>query len=487
MTVIYGMVLKFKAYDAVRWTAIVSITKALLQFLQVVILTRLLAPSDYGLMAIVSIVLLFSNYFADLGINSAYVQKQDVTDAQRASLFWLNTALGLGLTLFLIGLSPLLALFFNNSKLTLLLISSATTIFVNSLGQQIRLTAEKSLEFGRVMQVEIAATFSGFTVAVSMAYAGLGVYALVGGGITTAFVGTTLLWIFVANGWRPILRFNIDDIRPFVGFGGAVVGHSIANQINVSVDILLGGRMLPISQLGMYSVARTLILQIQAVINPIITRVGFPLIAQVQNDCNRVKTIYLQSLNMISSINGPLYVGMAMFSPDIEHLVFGGKWLGVEAFLRIFAIWGFLRSVRNSTGSLLFGMGRADIALRWNAYSLFAIPPILWLASFYGAVMLAWSLLLLEILMFIPGWYWLVRPLCNASLIEFSWVALRPLLISGVCVGMSYAASTYFNDVIIRMIFGMVLASIFYVAISVKVNRQWVVALMTLLGMNVDR
>ena len=107
------MTLKHRTFSAVRWTTTAAVVRALLQLAQLAVLARLLAPEDYGLMAMVAVVLGFALVFTDLGVNSAYVQRQDVTPEQRSSLFWLNVAMGGGLTLLVLLCSPLIAGFFD--------------------------------------------------------------------------------------------------------------------------------------------------------------------------------------------------------------------------------------------------------------------------------------------------------------------------------------------------------------------------------------
>jgi O-antigen/teichoic acid export membrane protein len=479
------MTLKHKTFSAVRWTTTAAVARALLQLAQIAVLARLLAPEDYGLMAMVSVVLGFALLFADLGLNSAYVQKQDVTPVQRSSLFLLNVAMSVALTLLVIATSPLLAWFFGDERLTPLLMLSAITFVISALGQQVRMTAEKALDFRPVVLLEIASAVLGFSTAVIAALAGMGVYALVLGSIMTALAGTVLAWMFVAQGWRPLWRFSIADVRPYIGFGRAMVGNGIANQINMSMDLLLGGRLLAATQLGLYSVPRNLILQIQFMVNPIITRVGFPLIAQVQHDIPRVRSIYLKTLNMTASTNAPLYVGLAFFAPEVVYVLLGNSWTGSVDFLRILAIWGFLRSTGNPVGSLLMGMGRADLSMKWNLAMLFIIPPVLWIGSQYGAEGLAWALLSFSIIMFIPGWYVLVRPLCQAGLVEYAIAALKPFFLAGLAVVPAYLLAMKCEHEMVRLIVGIVVAAPLFIVLSFLGNRDWYEAMMELAGRKV--
>ncbi|MDA3878203.1 MAG: MOP flippase family protein [Halothiobacillus sp.] len=474
------MTLRHRTFSAVRWTTVATVARALLQLAQVAVLARMLAPEDYGLMAMVSVVLGFASIFADMGVNSAYVQRQDVTQEQRSSLFWLNVGMSSALTLLMLVFSPLIAHFFGDDRLSPLLMLAASTFVISALGQQVRMTAEKALDFLPVVLLEVAAALLGFAAAVTAAFAGWGVYALIWGAIVNAVAATVLAWLFLARGWRPMWRFRLDDVRSYLGFGGALVANNIVNEFNRSIDLLLGGRMLAATALGLYSLPRQLVFQIQGTVNPIITRVGFPLIAQVQDDIPRVRAIYLKTLNMIASTNAPLYVGIAFFAPEVVRIMLGDKWLAAADLLRLLALWGFLRSTGNPVGSLLLGMGRADLSLKWNLAMLFVVPPLLWVGSQFGTMGLAWALLGFAVLMFVPGWFVLVRPLCHAQLGTYSVAALRPLLIAVASIAPAYFLTEQVGNVYLHMLAAVTISAPLYLALSYLLNREWIMAMMQL-------
>jgi O-antigen/teichoic acid export membrane protein len=344
------------------------------------------------------------------------------------------------------------------------------------------MTAEKALDFRPLVLTEITSAVVGFAAAVSAAYTGWGVYALILGAIVNAVAATVLAWLFLARGWRPMWRFQWADVRSFLGFGGALVANNIVNEFNRSIDLLLGGRMLAASALGLYSLPRQIVFQIQGMVNPIITRVGFPLIAQVQADIPKVRSIYLKTLNMTAATNAPLYVGIAFFAPEVVSIMLGDKWLAATDLLRLLAIWGFLRSTGNPVGSLLLGMGRADLALKWNLAMLCLVPPLLWMGSHYGTLGLAWSLLGFTVVTFIPGWYVLVRPICNAGLLEYTIAALRPLMIAGVAIAPAYVITLPMTNVYLHMVVAVLISAPLYLGLSFLLNREWLVAMRQLVS-----
>ncbi len=468
------MTLKQRTFSAVRWTTTAAVSRVGLQLAQVAVLARLLEPEDYGLMALVAVVLAFGSLFADMGVNSAFVE--------RSSLFWLNVSVSIGIALLVVALSPVLAYFYEDARLRPLMMLASTTFVLTALGQQLKMSAEKALHFRPVVLLDISAAVLGFVAAVIAALGGLGVYALVIAGIVTASVGTLLAWLLLADGWRPMWRLRMDDVRSFLGFGGALVINNIANQINLTLDVFLGGRLLSKEALGLYSVPRNLALQIQFMVNPIITRVGFPLLAQVQEDAKRVRSIYLKTLNMTSATNAPIYVGIAFFAPEIIAIYLGPGWERSGDLLRLLALWGGLRSTGNPVGSLLLGVGRADLAMRWNLALLLVYPPLLWLGSLYGPEGMAWAMFGLMAILFVPGWIFLVRPVCDAKLLEYCVAALKPFVLAAATVAPAYLLAVRFDGAVPRLCIGVGVAAPSYLAISWVANREWVQALMELAG-----
>lgn len=441
------------------------------------ILARLLAPADFGLMALVTATLAFATIFADMGISSAIIHRRDVTQQQLSSLFWLNVSASSSLMLLLMLFSPLLAYFYGEPRLTELLLWASCLFLINGFGQQLRVNAEKALEFRKLAIIEIIAALLGFAVAVSCALYGVGVYALIWGSLINALMTTALSWLILANGWRPTFRLKLTEIRTFLKFGAYMIGNNVANTINSMLDIFLGGHLLGASALGLYSLPRNLALQIAGLINPIITRIGFPVMAAVQNEPDKIKSIYLKTMRMTASINFPIYFGLAVYAPSIVHIMFGEQWAASSDTLRILAFWGLIRSTGNPVGSLLLAVGKADLQFRWNLILLFFIPPALWFGAGYGINGLAFSLLAMQTILFIPAWYFLVKPCCQATFGEYFKQVAIPFFVCVLSFIFSFSLSNQFHNLIIKLITGMICACFSYVLISFFANKSWLIAM----------
>ena len=477
------MNLKQEAFSGIRWASLGMAGRAALQFMQVAILARLLSPADFGLMAMVLVVMAFVQVFTDLGVSNAIIHHQEISANQLSSLYWLNAAVGTGLTLGLISISYWIsALMFHQPALQPLLVVISASVLLTALGQQLRVMAEKALRFAILAKIELMAALAGFVVAIGWALHSPSVYALLAGLLVNSFTQTLLLWLFAADGWRPAFRLRLGEIRQFLKFGSYMMANNFINTFNQQADVLIAARLFPAATLGAYSLPRNLSLTVAGVINPVVTRVGLPLMAKAQSDKIFLKSVYLMTMRMTASTNFPIYIALAAFSKEVVLLVFGPQWLGSAPLLVLLAVWGMLRSCGNPVGSLLLAVGKADLSFKWNLALLFIVPPVLWVGSHWGIAGLAMTQAILMVGLMIPGWYFLVRPSCGAGGMEYAISILSPLVAAFLAMLLSYLAVSGITEPVSRLIGAAVVAVPVYLLLSYVFNRSWLLAMRQLVA-----
>jgi O-antigen/teichoic acid export membrane protein len=455
--------------------------RAILQFVQMAVLARLLAPADFGLMAIVLSVTAFMQVFADMGVSNAIIHYRSVSHRQLSSLYWLNVAVGFCLMLLVMASSPLISRIFSQPSLQpILMLISINLLFV-AVGQQIRVMAEKELRFSILAKIELTAALTGFVAALSFAWVAPSVYALVAGVLVTGVIQSALLWRFAARGWFPEFRLRLGEIRLFLKYGGFVVGNDLVNSINQQIDVLIGGRLFSAATLGFYSMPRNLSLRFAGIINPIVTRVGLPVMAAAQTDRLLIKQIYLKTMRMTASINFPVYLGLAVFHRDVVILLFGQKWLESAPLLGYLALWGMFRSCGNPAGSLLLAVGRPDLSFRWNLALLVIVGPTLWIGAHWGIESLAMAQALLMAVLLMPGWYFLVRPTCGATSREYAESLLSPMLCSAIAILAGYLSTMRLASPFWSLACVAFIAAPVYIVVSYFINRSWIIAMRGLL------
>lgn len=473
------MKLRARAISASRWTTLSALGRSGLQILQVAIVARFLAPSDFGLMAITMALLGVLSVIADFGISRGIIHFDHIEPRMRSSLYWLNVALAGGLSLLVALSAPLIAHFYGNPALTWVLAGTAPILFVSSLGQQFIVFAEKDLQFSKSAQNEIVATLAGFVACVfSAVFLQAGVFALVAGALFTALVGAALAWIRLSAGLRPSWHVNLREALPFLRFGGYMVGENAASTLTRQSDIFFGGWFLGSATLGLYSLARDLNLRVSMMINQVVTRVTFPLMSRVKHDPTSLAEIYAQTLRMTASVNFPAFVFLGVFADEVVMLLYGARFRDATDLMRVFAAWGLLRSIGNPAGSLLYAAGKARRAFAWNMLQLSVLPVVYWIglraAGLDGLVV---AVLLAQVVLVWPSWRWLVRPSCplgfGAFLREIT-VPLLAALLAGAC---AWVVAHDLPHGTARLAVGGLAGSIIYLVASMLINRRWLQAM----------
>ncbi len=468
------MSLKQKAISGVKWTSLSSIIIAIVQILQISILARYLSASDFGLMAIVMVVIGFSRIFADLGISNAIIYKQETSNRQLSSLYWLNIFSGIVLFLIIAGFSPLVAKFYNEPRLTELLIVLASTFIIVAIGNQYRILFQKEMRFDFMSKIEITAALGAFVVAIASAMKGLGVYALVYGSLTSAILSSGLFFFYGLRIHKPSLVYNYQEIKEYVGFGMYQMGGNSLNYFNMQIDTILIGKLLGTEALGVYSVVKQLIMRPAQIINPIINKVTFPVMAKVQDDITQLKNIYLKTISAVASINFPIYIAMIILAEPIIMILFGEKWRAGIPILQILSIYAMLRAYGNPVGSLLMATGRVDLNLWLNAFVFVCIPFVVYTGSKFGLNGVAWSLSLFQLSLTIPGWYFFVKKLCGAGFREYYKQIVTPLMLALLAGSAAFMGLAISENYIVQVLAVSIIGITVYSLLSIYFNQNFI-------------
>jgi lipopolysaccharide exporter len=414
------MTLKRQAVSGVKWTAISMGTVTALQFVTTAVLARLLSPSDFGLMGMMMVVIGFAQAFSDMGISNAIIHRQEATRDQLSSLYWLNIIAGAVIFCGVCLGTPLVVGFYREPRLDNLLYLAALTFLITPFGQQFQILFQKELQFNRLAKIEIANSVIYSGVAVALAFSGFGVFALIWSVLASTTAKAVLLCGAGWHDWRPGFHFARQDLNGYLSFGIYQMGERTINYLNSNLDYLLIGSMLGAKELGYYTLAYNLIIKPSTIINPVITRVAFPVFSKVQDQTERLKRGYLKVLQLLATVNFPMMSGLAVVAPVAVPVVFGEQWLPSIILIQILTIVGLLRSTGNPVGSLLLAKGRADLGFKWNlGLTVTQIPGLYLGAKTGGAVGVAVAFSILQAVYSIFNYIVLIRTIIGPCLGEY--------------------------------------------------------------------
>lgn len=327
----------------------------------------MLAPSDYGLLAMALVVIGILELFRDLGTSAALIQRKEISSDYLSSLFWFNVVLGLVTTLLLWTLSPTVADIYREPRLERLLQVFAPIFLISGIGQVQRALLERNLGFNHLAKIETWSYLAGTILAVSMATAGYGVWSLVFQSMGTAMVATLLL--LTSTGWEPSLCFNWREIRSVAHYSLPLAGFNFFNFLSRNTDYMLIGRFLGPADLGYYTLAYRLMLYPLQTVSSAIGRVMFPVFSEIQEEEARFRKVYVVLCASIAVITFPMMGGLMAVCDVLVLTVFGPQWTAVVPLLLILAPVGLIQSIGTTVGNIYQAKGRTDLLLSWGVFS----------------------------------------------------------------------------------------------------------------------
>jgi O-antigen/teichoic acid export membrane protein len=385
------MSLRLKAASGVRWISSSTAINVALGFLQTVLLSRILDPKDFGIMAMAWVVGGFIQVFSEMGMSNAIVQKQDATPRQLSSVYWLSLATGTLVAVLVAASGPLVSAFYREASLTGVMPLIGATLLMVSVGQPFQMVAQRELMFQRLALAEFLMTLTSLIVAVTTALAGFRFYSIVLGGLAGAVVKSSYLLLSGWSFWRPHLHFARSDLTAFLRFGSYQLGERITNYAWNNADYLLVGRYLGAEPLGIYRLAYEIVVRPLGTINPILNTVSYPIFSRRQDDDEALRRGYLELIRLLCTITFPLLSGLAIVAPVAIPLIFSEKWAGAVPLVQILCLLGALRSLTNPSASLLLAKGKANVQIWANFWQALASLVAFFIAVRYGIVPLAWT------------------------------------------------------------------------------------------------
>lgn len=464
-----------QAMSAVRWTGFSNVVRGVIGILQIAILARLIEKADFGLMVqAVSIVGILS-ILADAGVSNAIIHHRDISKKELSSLYWVNVGLGFALTVVVWLSSPWVADFFNEQRLRQVLPVFSLIFLITAIGQQVRVVAEKDMRFDGLAKLEVLAAVIGLVVAVTLAMWNWGVYALAIGTLMNAAVVSAGCWLLWGGIHRIEFRLKIGEIRKYLVFGSHVVGLNFFNGLASQGDILVFGRMFSAHNLGLYSQPREMCMRVTSVINPVLTRVGVPLISSRQKERDVIKNIYNNTILMSTSFTAPIYIAAAVMSRDAVIVFLGENWADSAAYLQAAAIWCAVRAIGNPIGSLTIGTGatKRALAAAVSVATLVAISAMTG-ALLFGPLGIPYALALLYAALVPSFWYFLINPITGVGFWDYHMQILRPFAATAIAALCAIAVPNPFDQSLWRLFFGCALFATAYIVASYWCNRSWI-------------
>jgi PST family polysaccharide transporter len=358
------MSLLHKTFSAMKWTAGAKIAQQAIQFLLLTVLMRLLGPAAFGLVGMVVVFSGFAAIFTEMGFGSALVQRQELSESHRSTVFWLTLASGALLSGSLFVAGPWIAAFYREPLLRPMSAWIALSFVLTAPSVVSRSLLTKAMRFDVLAKVDVAALTVSGVAAAAAAASGAGVWSLVAQQLVSAGVTSALLFWF--GRWRPCFLWSWPAARELFGYGAGLTGFNVVNYWARSADKLLLGHFLGSVALGLYSRAYSLMLLPLTQVVSIVTPVMFPAMSAIKDDKARLRRAFLRMTTVLTFITFPMMTGLAVVAKPFVLSLFGAKWAEVVPLIQMLSFCGIVQTLLNPTGVIYTSQGRTDWLFWWG-------------------------------------------------------------------------------------------------------------------------
>jgi len=329
-----------------------------------VILARLLAPADFGLIAMVVVFSGFMNLFQDMGLTMATIQRKEISHRQVSMLFWINVGISLLVAGIFAGLAPVLAIFYDEPLVIGITIVLSSSFIIAGLSAQHLAILRRHMRYRAIAVIEIASMIAGVILAIVMALYGFGYWALVGFTLGQAVVQMVMAWIY--SPWRPGLIFKAEDMGGLLKFGGNMTAFNVTNYFTRNADNLMLGATWGAAVLGFYSKAYAMLLLPLKQINAPISAVAVPALSRLQDEPERFSDFYCRMLQVASYVSMPIIIMFFILSEEAVLILLGEQWIESVPIFHVLTILALGQTVQNSTGWVMIAYNRTGRMFKWS-------------------------------------------------------------------------------------------------------------------------
>jgi len=354
--------LKEKTVSAIIWSSVERFSVQGIQFLIMIIMARLLLPSDYGLIGMLAIFIAISQSFIDSGFSNALIRKSDRTEIDFSTVFYFNIIVGVCFYLLLFFASTEIAIFYKAPQLVDITKIVAISLLINSLTVVQRAKFTINVDFKSQAKASVISVIISGVLGIWMAYTGFGVWALVTQTVVNSTINMIFLWYYAH--WIPSWIFSYKSFKEMFSFGSKLLLAGLLDTTYKNIYTIVIGKKFSVQDLGYFTRADQFAQFPSSNVTGIIGRVTFPILSSIQQDEQRLQSVYRKYLRMSAFIVFPLMVGLAALAHPLVLVVLTSKWEGVVILLQIMCFAAMWYPIHAINLNLLQVKGRSDLFLR---------------------------------------------------------------------------------------------------------------------------
>ena len=453
------------------WAFALRAVNRAFRFIRLIILARVLAPEDFGLMGIALLTMATLDTFSQTGFQAALIQKKDDIKSYLDAAWTVLILRGSILFAILYIIAPFAAHFFNAKEAEVIIRVIGLSFLIQAFTNIGVIYFEKELEFNKLFIYSFVRTLSDFVVAVSAALILKNVWALVFGSLA----GSTAMCItsYFIHPYRPKFDFHLGKAKELFGFGKWILGSSILIFLITQGDDIFVGKLLGTTALGLYQLAYRISNMPATEITHVISQVTFPAYSKLQDNLPKLREAYLRTLQLTAFLSFPIAGLIFVLAPDFTRIFLGEKWMPMVPAMQVLAIFGAIRAFGATTGPIFQGVGKPNILTKLAAIQLVMLIVIIYpLTNKFGIFGTAIAVVIPNLItQIIAGIQVLNIIECNKA--DFIKLLLLPLIYTGIMISVLFIFIYYKNVINISVFLAMVLLGVVsYLVISYLFGKK---------------
>jgi O-antigen/teichoic acid export membrane protein len=354
--------LKKQGIAALIWDFFGKLSTQGMGFIVTIVLARLLDPSDFGLIAMIMVVVGMAQVFTDIGLGGALIQRKEVSQTHYSSVFYFNIAAAILLTLLTYFSAESIASFYENQRLIPLIETISALFIFSAFGSVQTIKLRKQLKYAHITKAAFVSSILSGVIGITLALYDAGVWSLVAQLLSQSIFNSAILW-FIAS-WRPSLLFSLTALKQLWSFGFRMFLSSLLSAIYTRVDYLIIGKMFPAATLGYFQRAKQFNLLIIQYTSGSLMSVLFPILSQIQDDLPRFQMVILKALHTLCFAVFFLLGGLYLVSEEVIVFLFSEKWLLSVHYMQLLLLSGFSYPLSALLVNILSSRGKSKAFLR---------------------------------------------------------------------------------------------------------------------------
>ncbi|OWV21579.1 lipopolysaccharide biosynthesis protein [Fibrobacter sp. UWB2] len=458
-----------KSIHGIIWSAVERFSLQGVQFFIGIVLARLLSPSDFGMIGMLSIFMSVSQTLIDCGFSNALIRLKKASSKDYGTAFLVNFSISVLIFFVLFCVAPFVASFYKMPELQPVMRVFAVTLIINALFTIHKVRLTRNVDFKTQSKISFcAALFSGI-LGIVLAYKGFGVWSLVYQAVCNSLLNFVLL--VAGLKWFPSFVFSKESFRSLFGFGSKLLVASIISSIYSNLYNIVIGKQYSASNLGFYTRAESLGNFPSQNVSGILSRVTFPILSQLQDDCKRLRSIYVKYLQISCFVVFPLMMGLAALAKPLIILLLGEKWMTSVLLLQILCFALMLDPICSINLNLLYVKGRSDLVLKLEIIKKTIAVIILVLSLPFGLVGLCTGRAIYGVVATTLNMTY-TKSFIDLSILGQVKLILPSMLLSFLMAGASYSVTLMDLNYGILLILGILVGMVLYLGIAKLLHME---------------